>query len=116
LVLLFLLTVVVLCGVIPQAVWLPLGLFYDLLDEEVEIPTSAIRTVTFHVWVLVGPLVFVNLCWLAYAVCRWRRPSPRQLSALANEAGKLLEAMRTPGERGSSAHVQPQITTLKDPL
>jgi hypothetical protein len=112
--LLCLLTGAVLLWAIPQAEYLPYRLQYDLMRQGVLLPQGTFRMVQVEVWLTVGPLVAVNLCWVAYALCRWCRKLVAQLPPLPNDTSTLFQAPAAPSQKGPSPHVQPAANTLKD--
>jgi hypothetical protein len=80
------LTGVVFFGVIPQALWLPMGLFYDFLRQGIRLPPGTTDTISFHIWILVAPLAFLNLGWMVYGLCCWRSKARRQTDSLEPES------------------------------
>lgn len=112
--LLCLLTCLALCGVVPQALLLRVEFFDDFLAAGLVPQQRLMDKWVSQVWWLVGPLAFVNLCWVAYAVFRWRRRSPAELPPMPEDMGKMFEASPAPSRGEASPHVQPDASALKD--
>jgi hypothetical protein len=80
--LLALLTGGVLICLLPPALWLPFGMFYESFDYDDDYISGAFHEHLTHlVWAVVTLLGVINLAWMIYAICsKVRRPLPPDLA------------------------------------
>ena len=112
-------TVLSLCVVIPNALYAPVGAYYQVRAKGGDIASAqaAAGVMETYVWFLVSPLALLNLFWALYAVYRWR--SERRTSA-ASQALSLPEdvSQRFEGQRTAppepSTHVQPDQALFQE--
>jgi hypothetical protein len=113
---LFVLTVLVFLCVIPEALWLPFGLYYDLNRLDNHDPwfrSKFANLIAEHIWVLVGPLLFTNVCWMIYVWYRFQtegRQTP--LPPISDEVRSHFPVRRPWNEGGSST---PDAAQEEDP-
>jgi hypothetical protein len=93
-----------------------IGLYYAGLRNGDRLTQTTIDRVKLGLWLLVGPLIVLIVCWMIYALYLYRSLSSRRLPPLPDDAGKLFttEPASRPQEKGATPHVQIDPNKIKD--
>jgi hypothetical protein len=91
--------------------WEPLGIYYTVLQAGDD-PHRITHEVYAYLWAMVGPLLFINLCWIAYAVFPSRGPRPSVVLPLPDDAGERFKAPATQIREGPPPQVRPGPDSL----
>jgi hypothetical protein len=104
------------CCVIPNMMWWSTGgIVYTLMHKGVEVPPGALNEIVFGAWAFVALLMFVNLCWMVYAVRRGWNESSNTYAALPKDAGAHLLRPPSPDGTGDFDEIQPNRAVVKPP-
>jgi hypothetical protein len=111
-------TVLIVCWVVGETLWTPFALFYEWMAQGVVVPPGATSLVAERIWRLVGPLIFLNICWMIYALYRRRSEHSQGHSPLPDDVRRLFPARdvpEAPREKKPTTEVQVDPSRFEAP-